>query len=57
MARVLDIEEWEEYIFNELTSLGYAVNEEMIQIITEISLDFFEQQDLLNYRLFFGEDG
>ncbi len=53
MVRRLDVTDWEEHIFNEFTNLGIAISEEMVVLFTELSLEYFEEIGLVDYKLSF----
>ena len=53
MVKTLDIEQWENYLIAELERMGIKVSEELIMLITEISLEHFEDVGILDYNVRF----
>jgi len=49
--KVLDIEQWEDYLYTELTRMGISITEELIMLITEISLEHFEDKGIVDFSL------
>jgi len=50
---MLDIEEWEDYLYTELVSMGIPITEELIMLITELSLVHFEDKGIIDYNIRF----
>lgn len=53
MAKMLDVGEWEDYLFDELLKMGIPITEELLMLITEISLNHFEDIGLIDYNIRF----
>lgn len=53
VAKTLDVEVWENYIIAELERMGISLSEELIMLITEISLEHFEDIGIVDYNMRF----
>lgn len=53
VAKMLDVSDWEDYLFDELLKMGIPITEELIMLITEISLNHFEDIGLIDYNIRF----
>lgn len=50
MDNVFNVDEWEEILYEQINDMGIPITEELIMLITEISLEYFEDTGLIAYR-------
>lgn len=51
LAKFISTDDWSEFLHNGLIAAGVVPNEEMIMIMIDLTLDFFAEEEIIDFYL------
>jgi hypothetical protein len=51
LAKFISTDDWADYLHEGLISQGIVPDEDMIMLIIDLTLDFFESEDVIDFTL------